>query len=41
MGLGFGLGLTTLLTFARAVVEEKHTGKFEQNEGINQFYCFY
>ncbi|GFF74437.1 MFS general substrate transporter [Aspergillus lentulus] len=24
MGIGFGLGLTTILTFARAVVEEKH-----------------
>ncbi|KAJ5595531.1 MFS general substrate transporter [Penicillium hispanicum] len=25
MGIGFGMGLTTILTFARTVVEEKHT----------------
>lgn len=34
MGIGFGLGLTTILTFARAVVEEKHMGKFSMNRRI-------
>ena len=29
MGIGFGMGLTTLLTFARVVVSEKDTGKRE------------
>ena len=29
MGIGFGLGLTTLLTFARVVVSEEHLGKFK------------
>ena len=28
MGVGFGLGLTTLLTFARVVVPEPHMGEF-------------
>lgn len=28
MGVGFGMGLTTLLTFARVVVSEKNLGKW-------------
>jgi hypothetical protein len=40
MGIGFGMGLTTLLTFARSVVEEKHMGKFQPNGRINYNRCF-
>lgn len=40
MGIGFGMGLTTLLTFARAVVEEKHMGKFRPNRRISHSHSF-
>jgi hypothetical protein len=40
MGVGFGLGLTTILTFARAVVEEKHMGKLQLNRSPNHGHCF-
>jgi hypothetical protein len=35
IGIGFGLGLTTILTFARALVEEKHMGKPPLNRRIS------
>jgi hypothetical protein len=40
MGIKFGLGLTTILAFACAVVKERHMGKLPLNRIISHSHCF-